>query len=245
MNTRVLHHRTLVVVFALASTQSVAADVPVTVSLPDYVTWCTPLKLSATEAEVEANHHTARAMAVAKMDKVLLSYKKSTTGIPFFANAKKVTEQDSAGKELQVLTMDACYVVPSDTPAPQDSTIVSAKIKDQRVATLVCARTSDIKCIERLQAAITKETGANRATVDTWQWRYSATLSIPKEPEALIEALTTATARPILGDAQITQYGDFTLPDPKKMRPLLTGSVNVVTVPVEQGDWIIAAAVLP
>lgn len=225
----------------------VAQDVPVTVTLADYSKWCTPIVLTAEAANNEATQQTARAAAVRKMDALLLKSKAQSSGYPFIANVKKFTVKDNSGKNVDSISMDICYVVDPATPNPPSGTVVATRSTGERVAALVCARTSEEQCIDRLQSALADTALAvPMDTVKSWPWRYVATLDVPVGAAAIALALTATGARPIRGDVAVTVFGDIKLPNPKVMRPLAGKTTgNVITVPAEQGQWFVTAVSLP
>ena len=224
-----------------------AQDVPVSVTLPDYVKWCTPIVLSADAAAVEENQQAARRAAVGKMDALLLEAKGTTSGFPFVANTKKLKIKNAAGKDVDSISMDICYVVAASVPTPPAGSVFASKSTGERVASLACARASEEKCIERLQLALSGATPAVQIEkVRDWPWRYVATLAPPVGPDAYAKALTDSGSRPILGDVSVSVFGDVKPPDPKVMRPLVgKGTGSVITVAAEQGQWFVTAVVLP
>ena len=224
-----------------------AQDTVVTVALADYSKWCTPVLLTAEAAKDEVIQQGARAAAVRKMDTVLLKNKGQYSGIPFISNARKFSVKDKAGKSKDLVAMDVCYVVEPVIPDPPVGSVKATKSTGERVATLVCARTAEEQCIERLQAVLANASPpVPLDTVKTWPWRYVATLAAPADPDTVAAAITASRSRPIRGDAQVTVFGDIHLPDPKVKRPLTTQTKgSVITVPVEQGQWFVTAVSLP
>jgi hypothetical protein len=243
-------HPVRIVLAVAASIQCIIAyadDTVVIVDLPNYVTWCAPVILSAEAAKDDAAHQAVRSAAVASMDRVLLTVKSQTSGMPFTTNAKQTSVMDKSGKAVDSVSMDLCYVVDPALPQPTTAAVTASTASGERVATLVCARTAEGRCIERLQAALAKTMPASSLeTIKRWPWRYVATLEIPSGATGIGAALTSFQARPLLGNAEVTAFGDVRPPDPKQKRTLrIAPTGSVVVVPTEQGQWFVSAISLP
>lgn len=221
---------------------SFAQDAPSVFVLPAHRLWCGTTTMKAADSDVEELQAKVRVQVIQLLDKALLAAGEAASGYPFLKSSRAKPKANGASDD--VVELQLCYLVSPTVAKPTSKDVQDIQVPSGRVAALVCAK-SGPRCIDSLQSVLPK-LFPNLSGIASLPWREVATRGRPSGEAEQAQALVSAHARPLLGGAEITVFGNVARPDPKKMRPLTgkpTGSV--VVVPYEQGDWLTTVVTIP